>query len=548
MRHYFLEQKKLLSIGCLLYAIAVLFKTGSYFAQMETMGAAMAKDLHRLLYFVVLQFGAQILFRVLQMLEEFFMQKAFANAKTSMRNTISRQISRKNHQEFQSAQIGDYISWYTNDVFQMDEGLQILIALILFAAQGILSIAALAYIHWSLAVLSVVSSIFVILSTKLFQKKLEACGHANSKAQEIYTSAIKDLLSGFGILKTFGSLNRFFEQSEQASKDRETVWYRGRCTEKKADAGITSINLLGQAVNTVLMFLLGVWGVIPIQTVFGGGSLVNIVNNSLEQFTLYFVQLSTYRPYFKKFEEHDLQTPAETLQELPALEKKISFRDLSFSYPGKPVLSHLNMEFKKGKKYAILGPSGCGKSTIFHLLMGQLQNYTGEILFDQTSAREIDPESLNRQIAYIEQDVYLFNSTIRDNITLGHTFTDEQIEKALQNSALQNDLPTLPDGLETKTGENGSHLSGGQKQRIAIARALIHNRSILLVDEGTSALDPKNAEIVEQSLLTNPTLTLLLISHHLTEKGKQRFDQIYELNPALTTAGGPIKEVSAGQA
>lgn len=531
MTRYFWEQKKLFFIGYLIYVIAFLFKSGSYFAQMETMGAAMSKDLPRLLFFVALQFGALILFHILQMVEEFFRQKAFANAKTSMRNTISRQIGRKNYQEFRSAQIGDYISWYTSDVAQMDDGLQIFSALIIFAIQGIISIAALAYIHWSLAVLSVISSVFVILSTKLFQKNLEKCGHANSKAQEIYTSSIKDLLSGLGILKTFGSLNRFFNQSEQASKNREAVWYHGRCVEKRADAGITSINFLGQAINVVLMFLLGVWGIIPLQTVFGGGSLVNIVNVSLEQFTIYLVQFSTYRPYFKKFEENDAQSSAESLQALPALENKISFQNISFSYPDKPVLSQLNLEFEKGKKYALLGPSGCGKSTVFHLIMAQLQNYTGDILFDQTNAREIDPDSLNRQIAYIEQDVYLFNSTIRDNITLGHSFTDEQVEKALKNSALLNDLPSLPNGLETAVGENGNNLSGGQKQRVAIARALIHNRSILLVDEGTSALDQKNADIVEQSLLSNPDLTLILISHHLTEEGKQRFDKVYELTP-----------------
>lgn len=531
MTRYFWEQKKLFFIGYLIYVIAFLFKSGSYFAQMETMGAAMSKDLPRLLFFVALQFGALILFQLLQLAEEFFTQKGIANAKTSMRNTISRQIAKKNYQEFRSAQIGDYISWYTNDVAQMDEGLQIFDGLFIFLIQGIISIAALAYIHWSLAVLSVVSSVLVILSTKLFQKNLEKWGHANSKAQEVYTSSIKDLLSGLGILKTFGSLNRFFDQSEQASEKREAVWYRGRCVEKKADAGITTINLLGQSVNIVLMFLLGVWGIIPLQTVFGGGSLVNIVNVSLEQFTIYLVQLSTYRPYFKKFEEDKAQSSSKSLQELSAFENKISFQNISFSYPDKPVLSQLNLEFEKGKKYALLGPSGCGKSTVFHLIMGQLQNYTGDILFDQTNAREIDPDSLNRQIAYIEQDVYLFNSTIRDNITLGHSFTDEQVEKALKNSALLNDLPSLPNGLETAVGENGNNLSGGQKQRVAIARALIHNRSILLVDEGTSALDQKNADIVEQSLLSNPDLTLILISHHLTEEGKRRFDKVYELKP-----------------
>ena len=134
------------------------------------------------------------------------------------------------------------------------------------------------------------------------------------------------------------------------------------------------------------------------------------------------------------------------------------------------------------------------------------------------------PKQLQRQMSYIEQNVYLFNTTIRENITLGGEFTEEQLQKALRDSALIGDIANMPDGLDTIVGEEGGSLSGGQKQRVAIARALIHRRSILLVDEGTSALDQKNADIVEKSLLANPDLTLILISHHLTDERRSMFE------------------------
>ena len=134
-------------------------------------------------------------------------------------------------------------------------------------------------------------------------------------------------------------------------------------------------------------------------------------------------------------------------------------------------------------------------------------------------------------MSYIEQNVFLFNTTIRENITLGEDFSEEQLHAAIQGSALAADLAAMPDGLDTVVGEDGSNLSGGQKQRVAIARALIHNRSILLVDEGTSALDQKNADLVEKSLLTNPDLTLILISHHLSAEHRAQFDRVYELAP-----------------
>ena len=140
-------------------------------------------------------------------------------------------------------------------------------------------------------------------------------------------------------------------------------------------------------------------------------------------------------------------------------------------------------------------------------------------------------EQLQQQMSYIEQDVFLFNTTIRENITLGEEFSPEQMERALRDSALLGDLARMPQGLDTVVGEGGSALSGGQKQRVAIARALIHNRSILLVDEGTSALDRENAELVEQSLLQNPDLTLILISHHLSGERERQFDQVYRMQP-----------------
>jgi len=123
----------------------------------------------------------------------------------------------------------------------------------------------------------------------------------------------------------------------------------------------------------------------------------------------------------------------------------------------------------------------------------------------------------------------LFNTTLLYNITLGEFFTEKQIENALRDSALDKDLSAMPDGLNTVVGENGSHLSGGQKQRTAIARALLHDRCILLVDEATSALDRENADRIEENLLSKPDLTLILVNHHLSEEQKKRFSQVIAL-------------------
>ena len=197
------------------------------------------------------------------------------------------------------------------------------------------------------------------------------------------------------------------------------------------------------------------------------------------------LSFSSSKPYFEKIAVHADDVQTDNISEMKQISNAITIENLNFQYGDHPILQNLSLHFKKGGKYAITGPSGCGKSTLLKLLLGWLPDYGGSIRFDGKDAKDFTPEQLQQQMSYIEQNVFLFNSTIRDNITLGETFTDEQMEKALHDSALVGDLASMPDGLDTIVGEEGGSLSGGQKQRVAIARALIHNRSLLLVDEGT---------------------------------------------------------------
>ena len=294
-------------------------------------------------------------------------------------------------------------------------------------------------------------------------------------------------------------------------------------------AGVGCVNVICQVLVTGLVGLLAIWGYTQPGSLAAGGNLCGMLSNGLGSIAGLLLSFSSARPYFEKI---SISSAAPTLPFLEPVREGIRLENLSFAYDGRPVLRDLSLRFQKGGKYALTGPSGCGKSTLLKLLLGWLPDYSGAIRFDDKDAKNFTPEQLQQQMSYIEQNVFLFNSTIRDNITLGETFTDEQMEKALRDSALAGDLTSMPDGLDTIAGEEGGSLSGGQKQRVAIARALIHNRSILLVDEGTSALDQKNADIVEKSLLANPELTLILISHHLTPERKKQFTQVYDLQPA----------------
>ena len=199
-------------------------------------------------------------------------------------------------------------------------------------------------------------------------------------------------------------------------------------------------------------------------------------------------------------------------------------------------MTDLNIKIQIGKKYAIVGDSGTGKTTVLRILMGQLKDYEGEICIDGKNVRDLNIDSIRNQIAYIDQNVYMFNDTIQYNITLDRNFTTEEMEKAIEESALKDFISNLRDGMETKIGEGGRNVSGGQRQRIAIARALLNGKNILFIDEGTSALDKSNAFEIESKLLNNPELTVIMISHNLDDRLLDKFNMIYKLESPLCDA------------
>ena len=289
--------------------------------------------------------------------------------------------------------------------------------------------------------------------------------------------------------------------------------------------GVGVISVCLQFLQQIVTVSLAIQGRIIIGAISSASNLTAGITNGLSSVANSRISIAAAKPYFENITVHaeDVLPPKDLTAETSC--NTISMENVSFFYDDKQVLDNQSFIFEKGGKYALTGPSGCGKSTVLKLLLGWLPKYQGFIHFDGKNARDFTPEQLLQQMSYIEQDVYLFNTTIRDNITLGIDFSDKMLKRAIKDSSLDGDLANMPLGLDTPVGENGSNLSGGQKQRVAIARALIHNRSILLVDEGTSALDQKNADIVEQSLLDNPNLTLILVSHHLTQKRKRNLQK-----------------------
>ena len=489
-------------------------------------------DLHprRFIFWVTVNFLGFVVAIFLGSLLTLCQGRAVRKMNNAVRRDIAATLLQKTYEEYHAQTTGEYLSWFTSGVSQIDQsGWQAFFSLTDNVAWAVFSMLMICTIHWSLLPLALVSSLVMIIVPKLFEKRLEQLGAACAQGQEAAVSSLKDLLGGYSILRFFGRGLRFCRGIDSASDQMEKPEYQKTYKQSFIYSCISVTNLANQVLVTCYAALLAIQKLIPIAAYFTTGQLCGNIFNGLRQISYYRLCFSTSKPYFSRITVHDSGKHPTASDSPKPVEREIAVENLTFRYGEKPVLHGMTFRFEKGGKYALTGPSGCGKSTLLKLLLGWLPDYEGTITFDGQNAKDYTPEQLQKQMSYIEQDVFLFNTTIRENITLGEDFTEEQMQKALQDSALAGDLAHMPLGLDTPVGEEGSALSGGQKQRVAIARALIHDRSILLVDEGTSALDQKNADIVEKSLLSNPDLTLILVSHHLTEERKAQFTRVFTL-------------------
>lgn len=211
-------------------------------------------------------------------------------------------------------------------------------------------------------------------------------------------------------------------------------------------------------------------------------------------------------------EEHE-----ESLQELTAFNKTIEFKDVSFSYGEGTVLKGFNLIINKGEKIGLVGLSGSGKSTLVSLLLRLYPVVEGEVLIDGVSINNYSLSSVRKIFGLVSQDIFLFNDTIKENLTTGDAHTDEEIMHALEISYAWEFVKDLPMKLETQIGDRGVRLSGGQSQRLTIARAFLKNRDVLLFDEATSALDNESEKIVQQALeRVAGHKTVLAVAHRLS--------------------------------
>ncbi|WP_374477226.1 type I secretion system permease/ATPase [Zoogloea sp.] len=228
---------------------------------------------------------------------------------------------------------------------------------------------------------------------------------------------------------------------------------------------------------------------------------------------------------------------------LPRMQGRIDFRDTHFAYPeSPPLLKGLNLSIRPGERIGFIGRIGSGKSTLFKLLLNLYSPDQGSVLVDGMSVSQLEPQSLRRQVGYVPQDVVLFHGDIRENILLGNAQAgDAQLLEALRLSCLDETLAQMPHGLGTQVGERGDRLSGGQRQAVSIARALVQQPRMLLLDEPSSMMDPGTESRLIENLRSIKGITLLLVTHRMAML--PLVDRLVVLDQGRVVLDGPRADV-----
>lgn len=365
-----------------------------------------------------------------------------------------------------------------------------------------------------------------------------------SRKNEGFVSIVNELLSGFSVIKSF----RAEKQTTLLFQSKNEETERAKCRKRRTEHLIQLLAGAAGIVAQLGIFLVGAWLAVTGQGVTAGVvivfvQLMNYILNPISQVPLLLSNRKAALALIDKLAASLDENVREEGVCVPArLENGIEIRDLTYGYePDQPVLNHISLKLEAGKSYAIVGGSGSGKSTLFNLLMGSSSQYEGEIRIDGMPLRKISSESLYELITLVQQNVFVFHDTIRNNVTMFHQFPDEEVTQALNRSGLSALIAQR--GADFICGENGSSLSGGERQRISIARALLRGTPVMLIDEATAALDAATAHQVSSAILDLQGLTRVVVTHRLEESLLRRYDQILVMKAGQICEQGGFDEL-----
>lgn len=483
-----------------------------------------------LLVTTVLRLGALYLFlKLVDTFANYYMSNTGhvmgARIETDMRRDMFSHLMTLSFGYYDNAKVGQIMSRISNDLFDITEfahhcpeelficGIKIIGSFVILCGINV----PLTLIIFALLPLMLLSIIFFRKSMKnAFKRQREQIGELNSQ--------VEDCLLGIRVVKSFANEQKENERFEEGNGK----FFQTKKNAYKYMARFHACTRFFDGVMYVAVITIGslfmIKGHITAADMIAYLLYIQTLIASIRKLVEFTEQFQRGLTGIERFTEIMSIAPdisdSPNACEIENVRGDISFKDITFSYSGTndEVLSHINIDVKKGENIAIVGPSGSGKTTLCNLLPRFYELTEGDITIDGKSVRDITLKSLRNNIGVVQQDVYLFSGTVRENIVYGcPDATHEQIVEAAKNAGAHEFIMSLPHGYDTYVGERGLKLSGGQKQRVSIARLFLKNPPILILDEATSALDNESELIVQKSLeRLAKNRTTFTIAHRLT--------------------------------
>ena len=548
MKFYIKQNKVLFIVTILVSVIASLGYVFMAILLQQLLDIAVGKDMQqfvRMVLFSIFYFAVLGIFLYLQSL---LSKKVICKIMRQIRSDVFRGTVDHSIEDFNKKNTADYISIITNDVKMIEDNFLFpLFEVVQYAVIFTASFLLMVYFDIIVTVCVIVAIAIMFLIPSFLGNSLEKRQKKYSSKLADFTVSLKDILSGFEIIKSY-SMKRYVIQRFNKEND-ETINSKYSVDRLLAlNEGVSSF--LALMVQIVVLFLSAyfiITGRITVGTLLG---MVQVSSNLANPLVMIFTnvpKIKSIQPIVEKLQSISKYPLSHSKKEhISSFDFCICAKDLGFSYDKqKEVLNEINCTIEKGKKYVVVGKSGCGKSTLIKLLAGYYSDYAGTIKYDNSELKLLDRNDMAQLSSIIHQNIYMFDETIQDNICLHEDYPQEKIDNVVMESGLSEFISELPEGLLYQVGENGANLSGGQKQRIAVARALIRNKPILILDEGTSAVDMQTAYDIENRLLKINDLTIITITHHLRKELLEKYDEIICMDNGKIIEKGTFNELAS---